>query len=171
MKRKWAFGAGVVLVVLAALIALALWYRAAHGMRTATGFAVGDATAHERVLIASQGSSFKDAMVREIIAHLKGHPVYVRVVDVSALPDVDPGAWTAVIVMHTWEIGKPDSFARTFFERVGAQRKLIVVTTSGSGQEKVPGFDVISTASVIRELPTPLGEVTRRLDGLLGASR
>jgi hypothetical protein len=68
-----------------------LWDEHAHAMRVARSFAVGDVSAAQHVLIATQGSAYKDALVAGLLASLKPRPVYVQVIDVSALHDVHEG--------------------------------------------------------------------------------
>jgi hypothetical protein len=119
------------------------------------------------VLIATQGSAFKDTLVARIVADLKPQAVYVRLIDVSALPTVHEKEWTAIVMLHTWEFGKPPSNAQAFVDGMRDRRKLIVVTTSGSGREKIGGVDAISSASVVRDVPTLLAEINPRLHALL----
>lgn len=159
----------VALLAVVVMMAASLWegYRQKHSMALAPAFTVGESSSAQHVLIATQSSAFKNALVHAVVAHLAMRPVFIRVVDVSALPEVRENEWTAIIVMHTWEFGKPNASAREFIERVRDRRKLIVITTSGSGRDKVPGVDAISAASVVRDVPTRLAEFAPRLDGLL----
>ena len=140
-----------------------------HAMQRAGSFEVGDSQLQQRVLIATQGSPFKDALVKSIVEHLKPRAVYVKVIDVGDLPSVHERQWAAVVVIHTWEFGKPQQDARAFIERTRQANNIVVVTTSGGGRQTMPGIDAISTASVIAELPTPVAELTRRIDALLQA--
>jgi len=92
---------------------------------------------------------------------------YLKVVDVSELPRIYENEWTAIVVLHTWEYGKPQADAAAFVARVGDKRKLIVVTTSGGGKQKMPGTDAISTASERRDVPTRVAEAMRTMDAIL----
>ncbi len=159
----------VALLAVVVVTAASLWegYRQKHSMALAPAFTVGESSSAQHVLVATQGSAFKNALVHAIVAHLAMRPVFIRIVDVSALPEVRESEWTAIIVMHTWEFGHPNASAREFIERVHDRRKLIVITTSGSGREKSPGVDAISAASVVRDVPTRLTEFAPRLDDLL----
>jgi hypothetical protein len=136
-------------------------------MGVAHSFRAGVPSAAQRVLIASQGSLFKDALVAGIIDHLRSRPVYINVIDVSGLPEVKPSEWNAIILIHTWEYSKPQADARAFIDRLSDRTKIIVVTTSGSGTARMPGVDAISAASVMDEPPMPLATVARRLDAIL----
>jgi hypothetical protein len=52
-------------------------------------------------------------------------------------------------------------------DRLPDKKRLIVVTTSGGGREKMPGIDAISAASVMDDVPARVAEVTARLDTIL----
>jgi hypothetical protein len=144
-----------------------LWNEHAHAMRVARPFAGGDTSRPQQVLIATQGSAFKDALVAGIVAALQSRPIYIRVIDVSALRDVHDNDWKAIIIVHTWEFGRAQGDARVFVDRVPDKRKLIVVTTSGGGREKLPGIDAISAASVMDDTPARVTEIIDRLDAIL----
>ena len=161
----------VIAIVIASCLLLGgvflLWDKHAHSMGVAKSFYVGDASLPQHVLIATQDSPFKDALVDGVIGYLRPRAIYVEVIDVSALPSVHENDWTAIIVTHTWELGKPQTDAKLFVDRIRDKKKLIVVTTSGGGREKIPGVDVISTASVMDNVPARVAEVTARLNALL----
>ena len=164
----------VVISVIALLLLLIpstlLWYHAQYSMAVARSFDAGAPAAPRRVLIATQGSAFKDTLVTGIIRHLSPREVYVHVIDVSQLPQVQARDWNAVVVLHTWEYSKPQRDARAFVDRAHDYPGLIVVTTSGSGQSRMPGVDAISAASVMSDVPASLATVTRRLDAMLKAA-
>lgn len=144
-----------------------LWNEHAHAMRIAGSFDVGDASRPQHVLIATQGSAFKDAVVAGVVAALQSRPINVHVIDVSALREVRAEDWNAIIILHTWEFGRAQKDASSFADRLRDKGKLIVVTTSGSGREKLPGIDAISAASVMDDTPARVAEITARLDALL----
>jgi len=112
-----------------------LWYRGHYSMHVARSFDAGSASAAQRVLIATQGSPYKDALVAGLVRHLRSRPVYIGVIDVSALPGVKPDDWTAIVLIHTWEYSQPQADALAFVERLPERRRLVVVTTSGSGRQ------------------------------------
>jgi hypothetical protein len=59
---------------------------------------------------------------------------------------------------------KPQPDAKAFIERASDPKKVLVVTTSGSGKERLAGVDAISAASVMEDVPTRLGLIESRLD-------
>ena len=140
----------LIILTLAALVLLfgvpwSLWYRLHHSMTVVRPFTSGDFSLQQHVLIATQGSQFKDTLVGDIVQHLATRSVYVQVIDISALPSVRENDWSAIVVLHTWQFGKPPAQASAFLDRIRDKYKVIVVTTSGSGREKLPNA---STPSV-----------------------
>lgn len=164
-RRKAAYFLAALFLLLA--VAVPLRYTRQHSMLPAGSLESGNPAAQPRVLIATQGSSFKDALVDGIVAHLKPRVGYLEVIDVSALPKIRDSEWTAIVVIHTWEYGKPQPDAAQFVGRMADKSRLIVVTTSGSGTAKLPGIDVISAASEMRDVPARVSEATRSIDAML----
>jgi hypothetical protein len=160
-----------VLLAIAALvagsIAFAGWYDLHYSMNVARSFEVNDSHATQRVLIATQGSKFKDALVAAVVERLKARKVYVKVVDVSALPGVNEEGWNAIVLVHTWEMRRPPAEVKSFVDRTRNSGKLVVLTTSGAGNFKMDGIDAISSASVIAEVPSRAADIAARIDAIL----
>jgi hypothetical protein len=153
------------LVVL--LAAAAYGYKLLYSMDPAPAFEVGQRGQRPAVLVATQGSAYKDAVVRSFVERLKRRVAYVRVVDVSALPSVGERDWDALAVLHTWESRQPQPDARAFVGRVTDRSKLVVLTTSGSGDEKMPAVDAITSASEVARAHADATELFRRTERVL----
>jgi hypothetical protein len=146
-------------MLLTATVGVAGWYWIHFSMSAARPFEVNDPRTSPRVLIATQGSAFKDAVVARVVEQLKTRPAYVKVVDLSALPGIDAGDWNAVLILHTWEMRKPPREVQAFVDRAQATGKLVVLTTSGAGSFKLEGVDAISSASVLADAPSRAEEI------------
>lgn len=168
MKRwqKVLLGALTLAIVLAGSAA---WYRQHFSMSPARAFEVNSPGAGPKVLIATQGSAFKDAILAGIVAHLQPLPAYVKVIDVSALPGTNEAGWSAIVVIHTWEMRRPPPGVQRFLDRAADLHKVIVLGTSGAGTFKVEGVDAISTASVMTDAPARISQINSRLDRILSA--
>jgi hypothetical protein len=116
------------------------------------------------VLVAAQGSAFKDRLVTTLVGELERRPAYVKVIDVGALPGVDAASWQAIVIVHSWEFGKPPRVVSDFTVRLPDTGKVIDVTTSGGGREKLAGVDAISSASIMDEVPALVAQVSAKLD-------
>ena len=150
-----------------AIFAFLTWYKFHYSMDIAASFEVNTPESETRVLIATQGSEFKDAVVAGIVEHLRERQAYIKVIDVTALSQVIDDNWTAVVVIHTWENLKPQADARAFIERTKGSDKVIVLTTSGRGSYRIEGVNAITSASVMTDVSTHTLEITNRLDSLL----
>jgi hypothetical protein len=136
-------------------------------MEPAETYEINDEKAPYHVLIATQGSHFKDLLVNQLIIELETRPVYVRVIDVSTLPQIKEEEWMAIIILHTWEYSKPEQNAKVFIDRIRDRKKLIVVSTSGSGSDRIEGIDGITSASRSTEVPIKVNEIMARVTKLL----
>jgi len=106
-----------------------------------------------RVLIATQGSSFKNELTDSIINVLDDEDFYIKVTDVENLGEEHPFYWTAVIVMHTWEYWKPQEDAAKFLNLHKEKKNLIVVATSGGNDQMIDGIAGWSSASTLTDIP------------------
>jgi hypothetical protein len=164
MWKKVLIGAAAVVLGVAALLS---WYRLHYSMGVAASYEIDPSNPAHRVLIATQGSPFKDAVVSGIVDQLKQQNNRIDVVDVSKLADVDEGQWDAIVVLHTWEYGQPPAEAEAFIDRVKDKGKLVVLATSGQGTQKIEGVDAISSASVMSDAPARAAEIVSRLEPIL----
>lgn len=153
------------LVVL--LAAAAYGYRLRYSMDPALAFEVGERGERPAVLVTTQGSAYKDAVVRSFVERLAPRVAYIRVVDVSALPSIGERDWDALVVLHTWESRQPQPDARAFVGRVTDRSKLVVLTTSGSGDERMPSVDAITSASEVARAHADAAELFRRTELVL----
>jgi hypothetical protein len=121
-------------------------------------------TPTRRVLIASESSTFKDRLATTLSARLVERKLAVEVIDIAGLADVDSAAWLSIVLVHNWEFGDPPSAVRDFLARTADPRGIIDVTTSSNGLEKPTGVDVVTSASVMDEIP----ELVTRIDAKIG---
>jgi len=160
----------VVLVVAAVpvlLFAYATWYGLHYAMDTAKPYEVNRTEVREHVLIATQGSAFKDAVVERVADRLGKRPAYVKVIDVASLGDVREADWNAIVVLHTWEMSKPPAAVKTFVDRAQARDKLVVLATSGNGGYHMAGVDTITSASMTATAPAKAEEILSRIEKIL----
>jgi hypothetical protein len=153
--------------IVAAILGFLTWYRAHYSMEPARSYELPGAASAPKVLIATQGSEFKDAVVAGLVDHLKDRRASVKVIDVSALSRTNVDGWNAIVVIHTWELRKPPAAVKAFIERTGDRSKLIVLTTSGAGDFKTEGVDAVSAASRMTDFYARVEEISARVDATL----
>jgi glycine cleavage system pyridoxal-binding protein P len=139
------------------------WYAAKHSMDEARTFQVNEQHTQHRLLIATQGSTFKDSVVSVVVDQLRTQPIYISVIDVSQLPKVNENDWSAIVILHTWQIFGPQEDAKEFIERIVNKDKLIVVSTSGSAEERMEGVDGMTSASLMLEIPSLADKIVQRV--------
>jgi hypothetical protein len=167
MMSRWKKVLLTIAILVVGLFAFLSWYKFHYSMKSVEAFAVNNPGLTQHVLIATQGSAYKDAIVAGLVADLKSRPVYIRVIDVSGLSEIREQDWDVIVVLHNWENWKPQPDAAAFIKRVADKNKLIVVSTSGDGDMKIEGVDAITSASKMDEVPAHLALIQKRINALL----
>jgi regulatory protein YycH of two-component signal transduction system YycFG len=155
----------LVLIVILAL--LAFWFKWQFSMEEARAFEVNDKNLSTKVLIATQGSPFKDSVSTLVIDNLAQRSIYIKVIDVKDLKKVDENEWTVIAIIHTWENWSSQPDAEQFIEETNNQEKLIVVSTSGGGDMMIEGIDGMSAASQKEQLRPTANYVIKRINTII----
>lgn len=153
---------GLVIIVL-------VGYRLFFSQKIAESFEVNSPELATKVLVATQGSSFKNALVAGITEDLGKKQVYIKVIDVSALPEINEAEWHALVLVNTCQGGKMQADAKDYLARAKELEKIILLITSGSGSWKPEDspVDSISSASRKKQVQPLVTEILKRLDGIL----
>lgn len=149
------------------LFAPLTWYKVNYSMDFTPSYSVQSEDPKHKLLIATQGSEYKNAVVAGIINAVKNRPVDVRVVDISALPEVNIDEWSAIVILHTWENWQPQKDAMLFINRNPDLANIIVLTTSGQGDLKMEAVDAITSASDISNVEKDTAQIVRRIDSVI----
>ena len=164
MRKKVTLG--VVLVGLTIISSLT-WYNIKYSMEFVPSFTVKSENSKNKLLIATQGSTYKRSLVAGIIEQLKSRQIDITVIDVSALSNVKLEEWTAVVILHTWESWRPQQDAMLFIHRNQNADNTIVLSTSGQGELKIDGVDAITSASNMADVDKDVAEIIHRIDLLM----
>lgn len=110
-------------------------------------------TAGKRVLIASQNSKFKQALVSEIIDTLQTNAYFIRVIDVKKLKVESATDYNAIVILNRCIAGRPDPRVETFIDNAFPKHRIIVLTTGRleSWKPEAKGVDAITSASNLKE--------------------
>ncbi len=145
-----------------------VWYSYKYSMDTVIPFEVNDPNLKTKILIASQGSRFKDSLVQRIIRHYKKDTIYVKVIDVYTVFTVPIDKWDAVVIVNTWEYKNPPRNIRKFIkEHPNQLDKLIILSTVGSSNLTLKEVDVISGESIIEKVPDYSKIIIDRINGII----
>ena len=109
----------------------------------------GDRNCEKRVLIATQQSEFKDAVVAGIVEELGKEPCYVKVIDLKKLTEESIAHYSALVIVTTCKIGRLNRHARKLFKHVQEEEgKIILLTTVGQKYDSKMGqVDETTSAS------------------------
>lgn len=120
------------------------------------------------VLIASQGSSFKDSLVSHVLKDYQDQSIRFKVIDAYTLFTVDIEKWDAIIIINSWEYVDPPKNIREFIRSNKKNAdKLIILSTVGSHNMVFDDIDTISGESVIEKIPDYTKMLSGRLDKIL----
>lgn len=163
MKRVLKIG-GIVIVL---FIGFLFWYKFTYSMEVIEGEIVNDYGSKNKLLIASQGSEYKNAIVNGVIDEFKDKDVYIKVIDVTTIKDVEVDVWDAYLILHTFEIWQPQADAADFLETHYDKEKMVVLGTSGSGEVKMEGIDGYTGASIMENISNEISIINADLKKIL----
>ncbi len=145
-----------------------IWYEYTYSMDTVIPFEVKDPNLETKVLIASQGSRFKDSLVQGILKHYQKDSIHFKVIDAYTMFTVDINKWDALVIINSWEYGSPPRNVKKFIKNHPDQLdKLIILSTVGSSNIALENVDVISGESIIEKTPHYTKILVERLNKII----
>lgn len=129
----------------------------------------GDADSAARVLVATDASDFKGAVVKDVIERLTQKGAYVCLIPINDLSRKNPEDYSAVILVNTviaWQ-AKPDAAA--FIKRAKDRDRIILVSTAGDPDftADYEGVDAVTAASEISGAGGLADEIVKKAERLL----
>ncbi len=163
---------GKLALIILALFGISLlfftWYKQTYPMETAKTSRVNSPTLEHKLLIATQSSPFKDLVTAEVVDRYNSASVVVKVIDFAALKNADLSDFNAILIIHRWEAGEPPEAVRSFmYKNSSLKDRIVVLTTSWNGLEKMKDIDAITGASIVEDAPIFTGRIIKRLNPLL----
>jgi len=121
------------------------------------------------VFIVKQSSKYKDALLENITSNLAEQSVSYEVADLSALKKLNAEEYNAIVIIQYVKAGRINGNVRRYLDKTEHMDKLVLVTTSGSGDSKTDAWDVdtISTASEMSDVDKIARAVLSKLEILL----
>ena len=161
-----------ILLIITLLIGLVLlllyWYKQTNSVETTHSYEVNSPTLDRKLLIATQGSPFKDSVTAVVSKHYKSAPIFVKVIDVAALANTNAADFDAILLIYRWEARAPPETVQSFMEKNSKlKNKIVILTTSWNGLEKEKNVDAITGASIVNDVPIFTHKIIKRLDQLL----
>jgi hypothetical protein len=129
----------------------------------------GDLNAERRVLIATQTSEFKEAVVARIVEGLKEDLYYVKVIDLKALKGEPATEYDAIVVVNTCKAWSMSRGASRFVKNFEEREKVVLLTTAGGGDwmPKLGGLDAITSASKSNKVEPLANEIVGKVQKIL----
>lgn len=156
-----------ILLVCASLLFL-FWHKQSYLMEGKDNFEITSQSSNQKLLIAKQSSPFKDSLVVGVLNRYKSALAVVEVIDMKALINTDVADFDVLLLIHRWEANAPPDIVQSFIDKnLESKNKMVILTTSWNGLEKMENVDAISGASIIKEVPVFTDQVIKRLDSLL----
>ena len=156
-----------VLLVLGLFLFFGLWYKFTYSMDVADSYEIRTESSQQTLLIATQGSDFKNSVVQEVITHFKVDSININIIDISGLDKIDPNDYNALLLIHTWENWKPPVQIENFIHRTKRyQDKIAVITTSGKGTYHMEGIDAITGESKPENILPIANEAIERIQAI-----
>lgn len=147
---------------------LAIWYKYEHSMYEVEAYEMNAPSLDSKLVIATQGSKFKDVITKRIVDHYMQDSIFIKVINVSSLQNIEPKNYNAIVVIHTWENWKPPANVELFIDSTKAyQDKIIVLTTSGEGTYKMKNVDAITGESKLENTESYSNKIIEQLAPLL----
>ena len=130
-------------------LSLVLWGCASPPVETTQSGPV--AVLKKRVLIATQNSKFKQAVVSEIRNALNNNSFYIKVVDIKNLRYQGTREFSAVVIINRALAGRPDPRVESYIDNEPQKNKIIILTTGilDAWKPDTEGVDAMTSASVI----------------------
>ncbi len=145
-----------------------VWYEYTYSMDTVIPFEMNDPNLETKVLIASQGSRFKDSLVQRILRYYDKDSIYFKVIDAYTLFTVNINKWDAILIINSWEYASPPRNVKKFIKNHPHQTdKLIILSTVGSYNMVLKDVDMISGESIIEKIPQYTDIIIQRLDKII----
>ena len=157
-----------VLLVLGLFLFFGLWYKFTYSMDVADSYEIRTESSQQTLLIATQGSDFKNSVVQEVITHFKADSININIIDISGLDKIDPNDYNALLLIHTWENWKPPVQIENFIHRTRInQDKIVVITTSGDGSYHMEDIDAITGESLPENILPMAKDAVKRIQTIL----
>ncbi len=151
MKKFFKILFSIILGIVFVFFALLGTYVVVNWQGVIEPFQVGNPDTMNKILIASQGSEFKNNLLDNLVQQLETEDNYLYVVDCTKLDSENVADWDAIVIIHSAQMHELPGAAELFLKRAADHSKVMLVSTSGAGDDKIEGFavDAVSTASHI----------------------
>jgi len=94
-------------------------------------------------------------LVENIIEETKDNQNYLSIIDCTELGNVSASDWSVIIIIHTLQIHEMPKEANKFLSNKDDLANVLLISTSGAGDDRVENFDVDAISSPSRIVAIP----------------
>ena len=126
-----------------------------------------------KVLIASQNTKFKVAVVAEIRDTLVRNSCYIKTIDVNKLRNESTDQYSVIIIINKSMAGRPDPRVESFIIDVQERNKIVLLTTGlmDSWKPESPEIDAMTSASTLSESSQIAQVIVGKVLGIIQVQR
>ncbi|TYA58051.1 hypothetical protein [Formosa maritima] len=162
----------IIIVLILSIIGIGViiltWYKINFSMDEANSFEVNNSNFPTKILIATQGSEFKNELTTQVVNYYREDSIYIKVIDISQLSKVKATNYNAVLLIHTWENWKaPEEIVSFISENSELANKIVAFTTSGNGSNKLDNVDAITGESNMDDIRLFANQIIVKLEHVL----
>jgi hypothetical protein len=147
MKIKKSSIVRIILVVCIVLGAGRAWFVSYSWQPYLKPYHVNAPEASARILIAAQGRKYKIKTLDSVMEYYAGKDVYISVIDVAGLSEVDIADWDYVVLFSAIRMYKLNPDVEAFLKRTADDKRIFLFNTSGGTEMGYGDVDVITSAS------------------------
>lgn len=132
----------------------------------------GNPGAATRVLIASEASDFKQAVIEQVVTGYAERDLFFKITGLQNLADETATDYAAVIIINSCVAWQLNPRANAFIKKAAMPEKVILLTTAGDQdwQPGVEGVDAITAASISADIERTADKIKARLGALIHAA-
>ena len=129
----------------------------------------GDLKADQRVLIATQRTEFKEAVVSRVVEDLEKDRFYVKVIDLKRLEQEPATDYDAIVVVNTCKAWRLTRGASKFVKAFPDKDRVVLLTTAGGEdwEPKSVEVDAITSASKDQKADPVADEIVAKVRKIL----
>ncbi|EMQ95205.1 hypothetical protein D778_02726 [Xanthomarina gelatinilytica] len=125
-----------------------------------------------QLLIANEGSHFKDSVVSVLTQHYSSKPVNIKIIPLSALSQIEPKEYHAIVLLFSWYTWKPPPEVEGFVHKHhNCLENIVSFSTSFYGNLKMKELDGITGASKMSDANGYAQKLIEKINPLLNIDK
>ena len=132
---------------------------------------IGTIDSKNKLLIATQKSEFKEAIVSKVVKAFEGNNIFIEVIDVINLPNTQTNDYEAIVILSEYKFFQINQNVEKFLKSIddSEKKKIVLLTTGGSPHliEEGSEIDAISSASKMANTGTISNSIIQKVNGIL----